>query len=32
MYNAKSMGYLNTTNTDMKDHIVLGEIVNLEQI
>lgn len=25
------MGYLNTTNTEMKDHTVLGEIVNLEQ-
>lgn len=26
------MGYLHTTNTEMKDHIVLREIVNLEQI
>ena len=26
------MGYLNTTNTEMEDHIVLEEIVNLGQI
>lgn len=32
LYSAKNKGYLNTTNTEIRDHTVLREIENLEQI